>query len=954
MEEAKGVGAVRDQGPAPDCPLAMEEDEDDVFEDTVSLPRRSYMSLSQVTVYHSAEDLSGEDRAPVTEDTALVQMEEPVEQVPMNDMRKPSVTFYDEQESNRSVDFVLVWREPTASQAASPSASVAAKKRQLFESNLEHEGLILDREKNKQLHFVKIHADKEVLCRYAEILKLRLPMKDFPGQEEMPPSFDIMDEVKSVMRRLLDFVHVDPKVFKPTPRKLTAEFSRDKSYLFDMESEKFFTPAIRSLVVDFILQRQRFDENENSLYGFGIQRLITEDVYSAAYPLHDGDLRTPGSMRYLLYHEWASVRKWIMYQPVDHIKDYFGVKFGLYFAWLGFYTHMLIPAAIFGLICFLYGVSTLFTNRLSEDICSTKEDIMMCPLCDKTCGYWNLRETCLYARITYLFDNPFTVAFAFFMSFWGTLFLELWKRYSASITHHWGLTGFDLMAEHPRPEYLARLANVKSTKLNVVTGLEEPYVPFWKVRVPATVLSFSVVLLLMLVAVAAVFGVVLYRMAQVAAFSLANVDDYNIMILYIPITAALINLVCITLLNYLYDWLAVRLTELELLRTQTEFDDSLTLKIYLFQFVNYYTSIFYIAFMKGKFVGYPSKYNRILKYRQEECSPGGCLMELCIQLGIIMVGKQALNSILEMVIPYVMKWWNTFKIKTGLQEKEEDFHGCSQWTEDFKLVDWGPRGLFPEYLEMVLQYGFVTIFVAAFPLAPFFALVNNIFEMRLDAKKFLRFYRRPVPHRVKSIGVWYRILDVISRVSVITNALIIAFSSNFIPLIVYASKVNPDHTDEGFLNFSLSYFNTADFSPKYAPLEGYAKYNVSVCRYLEYRNPYWDDHKYKRPPIYWHILAARLAFVVVFQNVVGLVMMAVQWLIPDQSRRLRDEIRREAYLTSELIIKQETLRARGEAAAPGASTGDFLREEKDRVRRSASVGNHVRFRSHDTGDATAV
>jgi len=69
-----------------------------------------------------------------------------------------------------------------------------------------------------------------------------------------------------------------------------------------------------------------------------------------------------------------------------------------------------------------------------------------------------------------------------------------------------------------------------------------------------------------------------------------------------------------------YDWLAVKLTEMELLRTQTEFDDSLTLKIYLFQFVNYYTSIFYIAFLKGKFVGYPAKYNLVFGWRQEEVS----------------------------------------------------------------------------------------------------------------------------------------------------------------------------------------------------------------------------------------------------------------------------------------------------------------------------------------------
>lgn len=69
----------------------------------------------------------------------------------------------------------------------------------------------------------------------------------------------------------------------------------------------------------------------------------------------------------------------------------------------------------------------------------------------------------------------------------------------------------------------------------------------------------------------------------------------------------------------------------------------------------------------------------------------------------------------------------------------------------------------------MLQYGFVTIFVAAFPLAPLFALINNVLEMRLDAKKLLTCYRRPVPQRVSDIGVWYRILDSIGKLSVITN-----------------------------------------------------------------------------------------------------------------------------------------------------------------------------------------
>lgn len=64
-------------------------------------------------------------------------------------------------------------------------------------------------------------------------------------------------------------------------------------------------------------------------------------------------------MRHTLYTHWASVRKWYRYQPLDYIKEYFGVKIGLYFAWLGFYTYMLLLASVVGVFCFIYSWSTL-------------------------------------------------------------------------------------------------------------------------------------------------------------------------------------------------------------------------------------------------------------------------------------------------------------------------------------------------------------------------------------------------------------------------------------------------------------------------------------------------------------------------------------------------------------------------------------------------------------------
>jgi len=51
-----------------------------------------------------------------------------------------------------------------------------------------------------------------------------------------------------------------------------------------------------------------------------------------------------------------------------------------------------------------------------------------------------------------------------------------------------------------------------------------------------------------------------------------------------------------------------------------------------------------------------------------------------------------------------------------------------------------------------MQFSFTTIFVAAFPLAPLLALLNNIIEIRLDAIKMVSLERRLVPTKANNIG----------------------------------------------------------------------------------------------------------------------------------------------------------------------------------------------------------
>ena len=61
------------------------------------------------------------------------------------------------------------------------------------------------------------------------------------------------------------------------------------------------------------------------------------------------------SLRRLLRRTWATANNFICIQPLEQILYYFGAKTTIYFAWLGFYTQMLIPPAIFGVLVFLRG-----------------------------------------------------------------------------------------------------------------------------------------------------------------------------------------------------------------------------------------------------------------------------------------------------------------------------------------------------------------------------------------------------------------------------------------------------------------------------------------------------------------------------------------------------------------------------------------------------------------------
>ena len=64
------------------------------------------------------------------------------------------------------------------------------------------------------------------------------------------------------------------------------------------------------------------------------------------------------------------------------------------------------------------------------------------------------------------------------------------------------------------------------------------------------------------------------------------------------------------------------------------------------------------------------------------------------------------------------------------------------------------EGTFEDYLEMFIQFGYVTLFSSAYPLAALCALINNVMEIRGDAFKLCFVHQRPFGQRVADIGTW--------------------------------------------------------------------------------------------------------------------------------------------------------------------------------------------------------
>jgi anoctamin-8 len=213
---------------------------------------------------------------------------------------------------------------------------------------------------------------------------------------------------------------------------------------------------------------------------------------------------------------------------------------------------------------------------------------------------------------------------------------------------------------------------------------------------------------------------------------------------------------------------------LENYRLQSKYENHLIAKVALFQFVNSFLSLFYIAFY----------------LRDQE--------KLKEQLAGLLISRQIIGNLRESAWPYLMEQWrlatlsfNLYGALSPTQEKtdasfkkDDDLKPASESTTQKRSIGQAEiesslykyDGTFSDHLEMLVQMGYVVLFSAAFPLAGLCALANNLLEIRSDAFKLAHVHQRPFGQRVANIGTWQNALSMLSLAAVIVNCALIGLS----------------------------------------------------------------------------------------------------------------------------------------------------------------------------------
>ncbi|KDO19764.1 hypothetical protein SPRG_15098 [Saprolegnia parasitica CBS 223.65] len=345
-------------------------------------------------------------------------------------------------------------------------------------------------------------------------------------------------------------------------------------------------------------------------------------------------------------------------------------------------------------------------------------------------------------------SNFGSALYALFVAAWAVVFLEGWKRRQSELVWNWGAADSESLvlgsANKVRDGFEGTLMYDDIDETHYKSFSFNQRLRRYMVTVPVLLAAIAAIIAFML----AYFQAEVRLIRSTCAECAQRLDARPA----VPCDAAVGVLRRRRfLIDQHYGALATWLNDYENHRTEMDYTNGLIAKLALFQFVNNFGLLFYITFFVGDF--------ELLQ----------------TTLGSLLIMRLLIGNVTETLVPFVMAE-STVKAKVGLNA-EKDATVAVVHKVDVEALLPVYEGTFMDYLELFIQFGHVTLFASAYPLASACALANNVVEQRSDAFKILMNHQRNPRSPHDGIGTWQIAFTILSYVAVLTNCTIIGFNS---------------------------------------------------------------------------------------------------------------------------------------------------------------------------------
>ncbi|KAK2753305.1 hypothetical protein FQN55_003434 [Onygenales sp. PD_40] len=457
------------------------------------------------------------------------------------------------------------------------------------------------------------------------------------------------------------------------------------------------------------------------------------DLVDSIFPLHDKALNKAW------IKAWSS-KTLLTPEDLDEIRNHHGEKVGFYFAFLQSYFSFLVFPAALGFAC------------------------------------WVLL-------------GHFSIIYGIVSCFSCIVFSEMWKRQEGDLRIRWKVKNVSEIRTRRR-EF-----KYEKTIIDAVTGEEIPYFPattrLWRQLLQIPFAAVAVLALGTLIA--GCFAIEIF-ISEVYA------GPFKSYLTFIP---TIILSLCVPTISTILTNTAIRLTDYENYETQDSYDFALTNKIFVLNFITSYLPVLLTAFVYVPFgtviVPYLDVFHLTVKPFVSEKSATTKTTAFQInparlrkQVIYFTVTAQIVNFAMETIVPYAKR---KFFLKYQEYTEEQAKKNGSPTTKTKPIFEDAPGeadfltrirhesqlseyDVSTDFREMVVQFGYLSLFSVVWPLVPVSFLINNWIELRSDFVKICIECRRPVPFRCDTIGSWVQSIEFLSWFGSITTAALVYMFSN--------------------------------------------------------------------------------------------------------------------------------------------------------------------------------